>query len=79
LSDDGRRSLSIKEFEEKDWIKKGLFEPRPTYSQAVYNTQFIQLTEPETGLFVSRKARVDQNVEELIYLIDKNLVKFTLY
>jgi len=78
LSDDGRRSLSIKEFEEKDWIKKGLFEPRPSYSQAVYNTQFIQLTEPESGLFVSRKARVDQNVEELIYLIDKNLVKFTL-
>lgn len=32
LSDDGRRSLSIKEFEEKDWIRKGLFEPRPAYN-----------------------------------------------
>lgn len=79
LSDDGKRSLSIKEFEEKDWIRKGLFEPRPNYSHGVYNTQFIELTEPEMGLFESRKVRIDQNLEELIYLMDKNIVKFKYF
>ncbi|KAL4430115.1 hypothetical protein ABPG74_013562 [Tetrahymena malaccensis] len=73
LSDDGKRSLNKKDFPEKDWIRKGIVDPKPSYSTGVYNTQFIQLTEPEVGLFESRKNRQDQQIISLITLIDRNI------
>ena len=55
LSDDGLRSLSIKEFDKKDWIIKGLLDPKPKYSQSAYNTSLVEITKTEKGLFESRK------------------------
>ncbi len=73
LSEDGLRTLNIKDFPERhDWISLGLWPARPFYSTGSYNTSFYSMRDSEKELFIHRLQRVHNTVRESAYLVLKS-------
>jgi hypothetical protein len=85
LSDDWKRVLSIKDFPRSEWVKRGIWVPKPSYADGVYNNQMIQIGEREMKLYYYRNQRVDPLMRETAFMlahadkINKNLDDEELY
>ncbi|KAL4441575.1 hypothetical protein ABPG74_021507 [Tetrahymena malaccensis] len=74
MDEQGLRALSIADFtDQKVWLQKGLFHPRPIYGKKVYNTSLYKATDAEIDLFPFRAQRFEDSVRESAYLIAKGL------
>ena len=69
LSDDWKRVLSIKDFPRSEWVKRGIWVPKPAYAQGVYNNQMMQIGEREMNLFYYRNQRVDPILRETALML----------
>lgn len=58
-TDDGLKVLSKEDVPEKDWEKKGVWNPAPPYGAGLYNTSFCKLRDSEKDLFDLRQQRED--------------------
>ena len=72
LSEDGLRTLNIKDFPDKrEWEKRGLWPPKPLYETGVYNNQFCPVRDSEKELFIHRLTRVQTSIRDAAYLLVK--------
>ncbi|EGR29433.1 hypothetical protein IMG5_155830 [Ichthyophthirius multifiliis] len=72
MDEKGLNALSIKDFpDQKIWLSKGLFHPRPLYSKKVYNTSWYEANDAEKKLFPYRVIREDISIKEQAYIIIK--------
>lgn len=69
LSDDWKRVLSVRDYPRKEWVKKGIWVPKPSYSEGVYNNQMMQIGEREMNLYFYRNQRPDPTLKETAYLL----------
>lgn len=69
LSNDNLRVLGIKDIDQKDWAKTGVWEPMPPYNRGSYNTELCEIRDSENELFQHRANRSDPPMKETAMLL----------
>ena len=69
LSEDWKRVLSLKDYPRSEWVKRGIWVPKPVYAKSLYNNQMMQVGDREMSLFYYRNQRVDPTMRETAHLL----------
>ncbi|XP_052774398.1 uncharacterized protein LOC128212988 isoform X3 [Mya arenaria] len=82
----GGKALESSKVPQGDWLRMGLYQPRPKYSDRVYYSSKCMPTKGETRLFHSMMRRTRRTIREVIALVapakesflrsDKNMEEF---
>jgi hypothetical protein len=72
-SDDGLRTLGVKDALPSEWLMRGIVVPPPKYEDRIYNTSFCTPTATEKYLYMERVNRPDMTVRDATKLVQQQL------